>query len=170
LSNDFTVLTILDESGSTAKILRFTGTTIEAAASTIIDTLRRYKPRGGYIETNNIGRAIFEQVRSAGIKCKGFTTTQESKLKAVRTLIEDIESGNLMLPSQKLMPECYNELSAYTYKVNTNGKLSFSHPPGMHDDLVDSLWLANSARNELGSSSGGLYVGNMVKNVNPRFG
>jgi hypothetical protein len=61
------------------------------------------------------------------------------------------------------MPECYDELSAYTYKVNTNGKLSFSHPNGYHDDIVDSLWMANLCREELGSSRAGIYIGNMRK-------
>ena len=163
LSNDYTVCTILDESGRTAKILRFNGTTIEDAGKTIVTTLRKYNVKGGYVETNNIGQAIYELIRSEGIKCKGFTTTQDSKLKGVRALIHDIEEGVIELPSKNLMTECYNELSAYTYKVNTNGKLSFSHPNGMHDDVVDSLWLANLSRSELSGNKGKIYVGGGVK-------
>ena len=73
---------------------------------------------------------FFEKVRSAKIKCSAFVTTQDSKTQGVRALIHDIEEGILELPSKELMPEMYNELSSYTYKVNTNGKLSFSHPFG----------------------------------------
>ena len=164
LSNDFTVCTILDESGRTANIHRFNGRTLEETGNIIIALLRRYNVKGGYIETNNIGKAIFEQVRKNGIKCSPFVTTQESKLKAVRTLIQDIEDATLELPSKNLMPECYNELSSYTYKVSANGKLSFSHPNGLHDDVVDSIWLANTARNEmLGGAKGKLYIGNIAK-------
>ena len=163
LSDDYTVLTILDESGRTAWIDRFNGKTFEDAGNTIITTLRRYNIKGGYCETNGIGKAIFEQIRKAGVKCSPFITTQESKLKAVRALIQDIEDATLELPSKKLFPYLYNELSAYTYKVNTNGKLSFSHPNGMKDDCVDSLWLANQSRNELVNTKGKLYIGNITK-------
>jgi len=163
LSNDFTVCSILDESGRTAKILRFNGKSLEETGNTIIALLRRYNVRGGYIETNNIGTAIFEQVRKAKIKCSPFTTTQDSKTRGVRALIHDIEEGIIELPSKELLPECYNELSAYTYKVSTNGKLSFSHPSGLHDDVVDSLWLANLSHTELVSNKSSIYIGGSVK-------
>jgi hypothetical protein len=163
LSDDYTVLTILDESGRTAWIERFNGKTFEDAGNTIIATLRRYNIKGGYCETNGIGKAIFEQIRKSGVKCSPFTTTQESKLKAVRALIQDIEDATLELPSKQMFPYLYNELSAYTYKVNTNGKLSFSHPNGMKDDCVDSLWLANLSRNELVNTKGKIYIGGSVR-------
>ena len=163
LSNDYTVCTILDESGRTAKILRFNGKSIADAGKDIVATLRRYNVRGGYIETNSIGQAIYELVRGENIKCKRYVTTQDSKTLGVRKLIDDIEQGVIMLPSKQLMAECYNELSAYTYKINTNGKLSFSHPNGFHDDIVDSLWLANLSRNDLGFSKGKIYIGGSVK-------
>ena len=163
LSNDFTVCSIIDESGRTAKILRFNGKSLEETGETIISLLRRYNVRGGYCETNSIGKAIFEQIRKTKIKCSPFVTTQDSKLKAVRALIHDIEEMVIELPSKELMPECYNELSAYTYKVNTNGKLSFSHPNGLHDDIVDSLWLANLSRGELANTKGKIYIGAIAK-------
>ena len=164
LSDDYTVLTILDEQGRTALIDRFNGTSFEEAGNIIINHCRRYNVRGGNIETNGIGKAIFEQVRKSGVKCSPFTTTQESKLTAVRTLISDIENQVLELPSKELFPHLYNELSAYTYKTSANGKLSFSHPNGFKDDCVDSLWLANQARNSmLGGAKNKLYIGGSVK-------
>jgi hypothetical protein len=159
LSNDFTVCTILDESGRAAKILRFNGKSLEETGEAVIALLRRYNVRGGYCETNSIGTAIYEQIRKTKIKCSPFYTSQESKLKGVRALIHDIEEGIIELPSKNLMPEVYNELSAYTYKVNTNGKLSFSHPNGLNDDVVDSLWLANLSRTELANRKSSIYIG-----------
>ena len=159
LSDDYTVVTILDEAGRTAHISRFNGKTFDDAGQTIISTLRRYNIKGGYIETNGIGKAIYEQVRASKVKCSPFTTTQESKLKAVRALISDIENGVLELPSKDLFPYLYNELSAYTYKTSANGKLSFSHPNGFKDDCVDSLWLANQSRNELANRKSKIYIG-----------
>ena len=164
LSDDFTVLTILDESGRTAFCDRFNGKSFEEAGNVIINHCKRYNVRGGYIETNGIGKAIYEQVRKSGVKCSPFITTQDTKLTAVRALIQDIENQVLELPSKDLFPHLYNELSAYTYKTSANGKLSFSHPNGFKDDAVDSLWLANHYRNSnLGGSKNKLYIANTAK-------
>ena len=162
-NDDFTVCTILEESGRCKEILRFNGTSFETAGKTIVDTLRKYTIAGGYCETNSIGQALFELIKPHQRKIKPFTTTQDSKTRGVRALMQDIEEGVIELPSKNLMPEVYNELSAYTYRVSSNGKLSFSHPNGMKDDIVDSIWLANLSRSELGNSGGGLYIGNFKK-------
>ncbi len=163
MSNDYTVCAIFSESGRCKKILRFNGKSFEESAKTIINELRRFNIRGGYVETNGPGQALFELIKQYERNTKPFYTSQDSKAQGVRKLIQDIESGAIELPDKNLMPECYNELSAYTYKVNTNGKLSFSHPPGLHDDIVDALWMANLSREELGSNRGGIYIGNLRK-------
>jgi len=163
LSNDYTVCTILSESGRTKKILRFNGQTYEESAATILNELRKYNIRGGMVETNGVGQAMYELIRKQYRQTKGFFTSQNNKTEAVRKLIYDIEQMAVELPSKELFPYLYNELSAYTYKVNTNGKLSFSHPSGYNDDVVDSLWLANMARESLGKANGGLYIGNFTK-------
>jgi len=162
MSNDYTVCTILSESGRCKKILRFNGKTYEDSARTILNGLQRFNIRGGYVETNGPGQAIFELIKKEYRHTKPFYTSQDSKTQAVRKMIHDIEEGVLELPSKQLMPECYDELSAYTYKVNTNGKLSFSHPNGYHDDIVDSIWLANMAREDF-AKQGSIYIGNFNK-------
>jgi len=163
MSNDYTVCTILSETGRCKKVLRFNGKSYEESTKTIVNELRKYNIKAGYVETNGPGQAIFELIKSYFRQTKPFYTSQDSKAQAVRKLIYDIEEMVVELPSKDLLPELYNELSAYTYKVNTNGKLSFSHPNGYNDDCVDSLWLANLAREELGKAGQGIYIGNMKK-------
>lgn len=163
ISNDFTVLTILDEAGRCANILRFNGKSLDETGETIISELKRYSIKGGYCERNNIGQAVYEYLSRKNIRVKGFQTTQESKTQGIRALMQDIENKVLELPSKNLFPHLYNELSSYTYKISANGKLSFSHPNGQHDDCVDSLFLANLSRTELGFSRGKIYIGNMRK-------
>jgi len=163
MSNDYTVCTILSETGRCKKVLRFNGKSYEESTKTIVNELRKYNIKAGYVETNGPGQAIFELIKSYFRQTKPFYTSQDSKAQAVRKLIYDIEEMVVELPSKDLLPEMYNELSAYTYKVNTNGKLSFSHPNGYNDDCVDSLWLANLAREELGKAGQGIYIGNMKK-------
>jgi hypothetical protein len=81
-----------------------------------------------------------------------FISTQDSKMNAIRTLMTDFDSGVIEIPTKEFFPHLYNELSAFTYKYSANGKISFSHPNGVNDDCVDSLWLANLSRNKIKSS------------------
>ena len=101
-------------------------------------------------------------------RIRGFTTTQDSKTTIVRTLISDLEAGIIELPTKELEPECYKELSLYTYKLSNNGKLSFTHQNGMHDDITDSIMLANKARNEIKTNK--MYIGRSPVQYKPQFG
>ena len=84
-------------------------------------------------------------------------------------MIEDLENGEIELPSKELEPQCYREFSLYSYKLSPNGKLSFSHTSGENDDIVDSICMANYARNTMlrGSS---IHIGTGNMNVVPKFG
>jgi len=157
LSNDFSVLTIMNEAGRVLHIERTNGENINTIANQFINILGRYNVAGGYIETNGIGQAMFDLINPKFRRLQKFTTTQDSKTIVVRALIEDIEQQNIELPSKDLYPELYKELSLYTYKLSTNGKISFSHPTGMHDDLVDGLLLANKARVTIKTNK--IYIG-----------
>jgi|MDTF01.1.fsa_nt_gb hypothetical protein len=168
LSNDYSVLTIMNEAGRVLFMDRLKGENINTIANKFANNLARFNISGGYIETNGIGRAMFDLISPKQRKLKGFTTTQDSKTQIVRTLIEDIEAVNVELPSKELESECYKELSLYTYKLNTNGKLSFTHPAGIHDDIVDSLMLANKARNEIQTNK--IYIGRSAQTYKPNFG
>jgi hypothetical protein len=166
LSNDWSVLTIFEETGRLVFLKRLKGENIQAIASQFTDVLSRYNINGGYIETNGIGKAMFDLINPRIRKMRPFTTTQDSKTQIVRLLIEDIQNQVVELSSRELEPELYRELSLYTYKLNTNGKLSFSHPAGMNDDIVDSLMLANKARNEIQTNS--IYIGKPTFGSNHR--
>jgi len=67
-------------------------------------------------------------------------------MEMVRKLIGDIESLNIELPTVDLLPELHQEFTSYTYKMSNNGKLTFTHLPGQHDDFIDSLMLSNFSR------------------------
>lgn len=163
INNDYTVLAIQSESGRIESIIRFNGTTFEEAGNRVVSELRRWNIVGGFCETNGIGRALYELVQPHCRKVQSFTTTQDSKTEGVRKLIYDIQEGTVELPSKQLMPECFNELQSFTYKTAANGNISFTHPSGAHDDIVDAIWLANLARVKLAFSKNKLYIGNPNK-------
>jgi hypothetical protein len=168
LSSDYSVLSIMNEAGRVLNIHRVNGKAIQTIAQEFIQILSRYSIAGGYIETNSIGQAMFDIIFPKIRKAKKWVMTQDSKMKIVRNMIEDLENGIVELPSKDLEPQCYREFSLYTYKLSPNGKLSFSHPSGEHDDLVDSICMCNYARNTMlrGSS---IHIGSAT-NVTPRFG
>jgi len=168
LSNDYSVLTILNEAGRVLLIDRLRGENINTIANRFNDILTRFRIEGGYVETNGIGRAMFDLMSPRNRRAKGFTTTQDSKTQIVRTLISDLEAGVLELPTKELEPEAYKELTLYTYKLSNNGKLSFTHASGMHDDITDSLMLANKARSEIRTNQ--MYISPSQKQYKPRFG
>ena len=168
LSNDYSVLCIMNEAGRVLLIDRLRGENINTIANRFNDILSRFRIEGGYVETNGIGRAMFDLMSPRNRRAKGFTTTQDSKTQIVRTLINDLENGVLELPTKELEPEAYKELTLYTYKLSNNGKLSFTHASGLHDDLVDSLMLANKARSEIRTNQ--MYISPAARSVKPSFG
>jgi hypothetical protein len=170
ISNDFSVCVIQNESGRVEKIIRTNGRTFEEIGKDIIFECNKWNVVGGFCETNGIGLAMYELLKPRIKKLVGFTTTQDSKTKGVRKLIYDIQEGKVELPSKALMPEVFNEMSAYTFKYAANGNISFTHPNGMHDDIVDAIMLANLSRNEHAFTKNKLYIGNINKTKEYNYG
>ena len=168
LSNDYSVLCIMNEAGRVLLIDRLRGENINTIANRFNDILTRFRVEGGYVEENGIGAAMRDLVIHKNRRIRGFTTTQDSKTQIVRTLISDLEAHIIELPTKELEPEVYKELSLYTYKLSNNGKLSFTHQNGLHDDIVDALMLANKARNEIRSNK--MYISPARNTVQPKFG
>tara|TARA_B110000285_G_C15134473_1_gene625930 strand:+ start:185 stop:1432 length:1248 start_codon:yes stop_codon:yes gene_type:complete len=169
LQSDYTVVCVMSESGRICALDRFNGIGISEAADRVVQTLSRFHIQGGYVEVNGIGRGLYDLVKPKVRKIQAWTTSQNNKTQMVRKLIEDIEQMNVELPNKELSPELHEELSLYTYKISANGKMSFTHPTGHHDDVVDGLLMANEARHNL--KSGGIYVGRGTKsNLNVAFG
>ena len=168
LSNDYSVLCIMNEAGRVLLIDRLRGENINTIANRFNDILTRFRVEGGYVEENGISAAMRDLVIPKNRRIRGFTTTQDSKTTIVRTLISDLEASIIELPTKELEPQCYKELSLYTYKLSNNGKLSFTHQNGLHDDIVDAIMLANKARNEIRSNK--MYISPAQKQYKPTFG
>ena len=168
LSNDYSVLCIMNEAGRVLLIDRLRGENINTIANRFNDISSRFRVEGGYVEENGIGAAMRDLVIPKNRRIRGFTTTQDSKTTIVRTLISDLEASIIELPTKELEPEVYKELSLYTYKLSNNGKLSFTHQAGQHDDIVDAIMLANKARNEIRSNK--MYISPAQKQYKPTFG
>jgi hypothetical protein len=159
LTHDYSVLTIIDEHGRVAKIIRINGLSYEEIGRTFTTELKRYPLVSGYVETNGVGRALYELIKKEIRSTQEFVTTNESKTQGIRNLIYKIQQAELELPSEKLFPQLKQELDAYSYKVNANGLITFNSPSGFYDDCVVSLMLAVEAREKLLLKKSSLYIG-----------
>ncbi len=167
LSNDYSALSIISETGTIQYMERRNGENINAISERFVQICLRYNVVGGYVESNGIGKAMLDLMQPKIRKLQPFFTTQDSKTTMVRSLIQSIEEMSVELPSKEFYPNLYKELTLFTYKMGANGKISFMHPPGLHDDEVDSLMMSNHARSQLKGGSS-LYIGK--GNLSPTFG
>ena len=146
LSDDASVMTLISPIGRVMNVVSISQTDINTAATLFLKELQGYNVVGGYIETNGIGRAMYDLVQPKHRRIKRFDTNQNNKTEMVRKLIGDIETCTIELPSIDLCPELHKEFATYTYKLSPTGKLSFGHSSGAHDDFIDSLMLSNYSR------------------------
>ena len=164
LQHDYSVLTIMDESGRVARVERINGSSYAEIAKQFTNVLRPYRITGGYTEVNGPGLPVFEMLRKEERKLKDWTTNNSNKNEGIRNLIYDIQEGILELPNKDFFPHIYNELNAFSYKIGPTGTMTFNAPSGFYDDCVMSLMLANEARRNVGGSSK-IYIGGLNKNM-----
>ena len=159
ITNDFSVLSIVSESGRLCYVERINGTSYTDISRHFISALKKYRITAGNAEINGPGLPVFELINSEVRALRGFTTTNDSKAQGIRTLIYDIQEGILELPHKDFFPHLYNELNAYSYKINATGTISFNAPSGYYDDCVMSLMLANESRTKSVVKKSGIYIG-----------
>jgi len=162
LNSDYSVLVIMDESGRTVNIDRINGLPLESIADRFERVLQPYRCGNILIETNGIGQAMFELMRKKLPKSvKSFVMTNDSKQMGIQKLIMGIQEQTFEFPSRTLLPEFYNEFEAFTYKQLGTGRIQFTAPSGMNDDIVIATMLANEARLTLRKP---MYVGRLAPN------
>ena len=161
IQHDYSVLTIMDDSGRVVRVERINGSSYAEIAKQFSTILRSYRITGGFAETNGVGLPVFEMLSKEVRKLRGWNTTNANKAEGVRNLIYDIQEGSLELPSKDFFPHIYNELNSYSYKTGPTGTVTFNAPSGLFDDCVMSLMLCNEARRKVGVSSK-IYIGGSV--------
>ena len=159
ITNDYSVLTIVSESGRVCFVERINGSSYAEIAKRFITALKKYRITSGYAEVNGPGLPVFELISSEVRALKEFNTNNSNKAQGIRTLIYDIQEGVLELPHKDHFPHLYNELNAYSYKINATGTISFNAPSGYFDDCVMSLMLANESRTKSVVKKSGIYIG-----------
>ena len=159
ITNDYSVLSIVSESGRVCFVERINGTSYAEIAKRFITSLKKYRITSGYAEVNGPGLPVFELINGEVRALREFNTNNSNKAQGIRTLIYDIQEGVLELPHKDFFPHLFNELNAYSYKINATGTISFNAPNGYFDDCVMSLMLANESRTKSVVKKSGIYIG-----------
>lgn len=144
--DDYTVLVILDEIGRCLYVWRQNHIAYSDIVEKVVKTCKHYKVNELLCEVNGVGDPLFEQIKKQYSRATPFFQTNQTKENTIRRLMGDIQDQVLELPSVNLMPDMMNELEIYEYEILASGKIRYTHPQGMHDDIVDALAMANWSR------------------------
>ena len=142
--NDFTVFILLNEKREMVYMDRFTNIESPQLKERLLKTINLFKPVKIYIEKNNQGLPIFQDLRQSNVnKLESFETTSESKPRIINNLIHAFSNKEIKIINDNIIKE---ELNAYEMKFNESGKIKFSSPT--HDDCVMSLAIAYECLNK----------------------
>ena len=140
LSNDFTVLVVLDATNRrVAYIDRFNGVDYSLQRLRIAAACARFGVVSILAEENAMGKPNNDELRRMGLPVRDWTTTNAGKAEIVEELAAGFEQGNIKIPNDPLL---IAELQAFTAERLPGGSTRYSAPEGMHDDMVMALALA----------------------------
>lgn len=138
---DFTVLSVMDETGRQVYHERFNQISWERQTAAIDRTARLYKANI-VLDSTGVGDPIFESVRKAGLNVTAFHFTNQSKEALIDNLAMRLEASTVRLMD---IPAQTNELLAYQYEMTAARNVRMNAPSGMHDDCVIGLALSAQA-------------------------
>ena len=145
--NDYTVLTALNDSQEVIRIERFNKVDAKEAKERIKAFIDSYSNPIAYIELNNQGKPIYDDLMYMDLSAylQGFNTTSKSKGDIINLLIKAFNERTISILDDPIL---ISELEAFIFKVTSTGVIKFEASSGFHDDMVMSLAIANKAYEE----------------------
>ncbi len=136
---DFTVITVVDETGRQVYHDRFNQISWQRQMSEIQRVSALYNNAPVTLDCTGVGDPIFEGLRERGVHVVPFKFSSSSKEQLINNLAMRIEQGDCDLLDIEIQT---GELQAYEYQVAKSGHVKMSAPEGQHDDCVCGLALA----------------------------
>ena len=94
-----------------------------------------------YIDATGIGDPIVEDLQKILPKIFGFKYTTQSKQQLIESLVMEIQSNTIRFPDEPYG----SELENFEFEYTRTG-VRYTAPPGLNDDAVNSLALANDCK------------------------
>ena len=136
---DYTVLTILNSTGSLVHFDRFNKCSWGMMKRRVVASLKSYNNAVVWVDSTGVGDPFLESLRKGRIDARGYTFTRLSKGPLIENLILGIEEGRITIPHIEVLVD---ELMMFERKTTETGYVTYSAPSGHHDDCVVSLALA----------------------------
>jgi len=140
-ARDFTVITIVDRETNQVKFFdRFKEMDYNLQKPRVEAVARRYNNALIVGDGTGVGTAVMEDLKLMGLRVKPFIFSSKSKPELIKKLMIAIEESKIFYPD---IPELLGELESFGKWNKVKGETEFCAPPGLHDDCVMSLALAN---------------------------
>jgi hypothetical protein len=149
-TSDFTAICILDQNRHLVEFDRFQKMDWNIQKQRIISLARKYNNASVLIDSTGLGDPILDDLQEVNkgifwgnknyLRIEGFKFTNQSKNQLIQALQLAFETEAISYPN---IPVLIDELEAYEYEILTSGSFRYSAPPGLHDDAVTALALAN---------------------------
>lgn len=107
----------------------------------IASLVKKFPPSPVIMEVNSIGDPFFDFISKTGISIIPITTTGENKNNLINRLSIFIENKYITYEDD---PTILGELEAFGYDITPLGRIQYSAPSGLHDDIVMALAFAVS--------------------------
>lgn len=154
MKSDYTVVAILNQRFEFVAMERFTNIKAPALKERLIKTFNKWNPKKIYLELNNQGGPIYDDLVEMKVKnLQGWTTSQTSKNEIINNLINAFASEKIKVLNDE---DVQLELEAYSMTFSSTGKAKFGAPSGFHDDIVMALAIGYECLNKH------LYSGKIV--------
>ena len=168
LLHDDTTFIVLDNTGSMVYMDKFTGIEAPELKRRILSHLKKWKPKRTYIEENNQGLPLLQDMKREWHNIEGFKTTNQSKEEIINKLVAAFSGKEIKCIKDD---ELILQLNSFIFEMTSSGKVRYCAAGGFHDDLVLGLALAWNAYVESTIKMGGKFkyiTGN--KDFNEKFG
>jgi len=146
--NDFTVLTVIDKNThEVVAIDRFNKIDYPLQKRRIYSLANKYGAKI-VMDAMNAGASISDDLKAEGLHIIDFKAAEvkqadwqkkSSKVLMIDKLSSFIQEKNIKIPPNQAL---IDELEAFGYTMTESGNITYEAPPGLHDDMVNSLGLA----------------------------
>jgi len=139
---NWTAIVVLDGEGRLVAFDRLKETTWRRIQQTIERLADEYSPNTVAVDATRDNK-IVQDLEDGGMSVEPMNFSSK-KQTLIDNLATALEAGEIRLSSDA--PVLVNELEVYEYDLTDTGTVQYGAPSGFHDDAVDALALAQSAK------------------------
>lgn len=141
LRDDYTVLVVMNQHDEMVHYDRINNIDAPALKQRMVAFFNKWKPQRIYIEENNQGLPIIQDLKKIHkvASITGWLTTSKSKPQIINQLINAFASKKIIIVDDEVVK---TELEMFTMTISPTGHTKYAAPAGFNDDIVMALAIA----------------------------